>query len=93
MKQEVAEAILNFEDHEEEDFFVEVDGTDGVIEGQSRWYTRFSSVYEDTRDGTFWKVTWERGSTEMQDSGPENIEVRQVRPVLVERTEYQPVAS
>jgi len=92
MKQEVAEAILNFEDHEENEFFVEIDGTE-VIEGQSRWYTTFSSVYEDTRDGTFWKVTWSRGSTEMQDDGPENINVQQVRPVIVERTEYQPVAS
>ena len=48
-------------------------------------------MYKDTRDNTFWKVYWDRGSTEYQDEGVENIYIIQVQPRVVERIEYVPV--
>ena len=93
MKEEVAESILKWEDNEECDFYEVVEGTEETIEDQRRWHTTFSSVYRDTRDGTFWKVYWDRGSTEYQDEGVQNIQIEMVQPRIVERIEYVRVGS
>ncbi|WP_266031200.1 hypothetical protein [Brucella intermedia] len=86
MTPEVAKAILRWEDHEDVDHFAEVTGEQ--IHDTSRWHTHYSAVYQDKRDETFWEVSWSRGSTEIQDEGPENIDVYQVWPHKVETVVY-----
>lgn len=77
MDSENAELLLN-EDHPDQEHFESV--TDEEVGGKSRWSTFYSQVWKDTRDGTFWSISWDRGSTEMQDNGIENVEVQQVWP-------------
>jgi hypothetical protein len=89
MNQELAESILKWEDHPEDEFIEEV--TQEVIEDQRRWSTQYSQVFKDIRDNTFWEIWWSRGSTEMQDEGPEDIGFQQVEPVEVTVTKYLPV--
>lgn len=89
MKQEVAEALLRWEDHEEYEYFEPVG--ERQIDGTSRWSTFYAQVYRDKRTGTFWEVSWSRGSTEMQDEGPEDIAVSQVWPHEVTTTVYKTV--
>jgi hypothetical protein len=91
MNQQIAEAILNFEDYEEEEFFEEVSELE--ITGTSRWNTFYSKVFQDTRDNTYWEITWSRGSTEIQDNGAEDIEFRQVKPVNVTVIKYLPLTD
>ena len=79
MTQEIAEAIMNWEDHDEVDHFEEIGKK--TITGQSRWSTYYKQIYKDNRDGTFWSLNWGRGSTEQQYDGPENIQFWQVVPV------------
>ncbi len=88
MNQEIAEAILKWEDHDEVEFFEEV--TKNIMEEKSRWSTFYSQVYKDNRDGSFWRLFWSRGSTEQQDEGPENIEFERVMPKEVIITKYVP---
>jgi hypothetical protein len=88
MNQEIAEAILNWEDHEEIDFFEEVTGQE--ITSHSRWSTVFSQVYKDKRDESFWAISWTRGSTELQDEGVENIEIQRMMPKEVTVIKYVP---
>jgi hypothetical protein len=88
MKQEVAEAIIRWEDHDDAENYTEV--TSPEIYDQGRWETSFSQVFRDCRDNSFWEISWTRGSTEFQDEGPENIEVRQVWPHQVTVTQYKP---
>jgi len=78
MKQEVAEAILKWDDNDEVDNYEEV--TVAKITGQSRWTTYYSQIYRNKIDNTFWMISWGRGSTEIQDGGPEDISVYQVEP-------------
>lgn len=86
MNQEIAEAILNWEDHEEAEFFKEVGEEE--ITGKSRWSTFYSQVYKDERDESFWELSWSRGSTEQQDDGPENIGFQRVMPQEVTVIRY-----
>jgi hypothetical protein len=88
MNQEIAEAILNWEDHEEIEFFEEV--TEEEITDQSRWSTSCSRVYKDKRDESFWELSWTRGSTELQDNGTEDIEFQRVMPQEVTVIKYVP---
>jgi hypothetical protein len=74
------------EDHEEQEFFESVQGPD--ITGDSRWSKFYEQVFKDTRDGAFWEISWDRGATEYQDEGPENVTVQQVWPRQVTRTIY-----
>lgn len=57
------------------------------ITGQSRWSTYYSQVLK-YKDGTFWLATWNRGSTEMQDDGVEDLMLIQVEPKEVTTTIY-----
>lgn len=57
------------------------------ITGQSRWNTYYSQILK-YKDGTFWQVTWSRGSTEMQDDGVEDLGLIQVEPKEVTVTHY-----
>ncbi|KAB2661444.1 hypothetical protein F9K91_24920 [Brucella tritici] len=78
MDSEIAKLIV-CEDHEDSEFFEAV--TEDEITGDSRWSKFYRQVWKDTRDGTFWEITWSRGATEYQDQGMEDVEVREVKPV------------
>lgn len=86
MDDEKAELILQ-EDAPDQEHYEEI--TDAERTGGSRWSTFFSQVWRDTRDGTFWKITWSRGSTEYQDEGVEHVQVAQVWPHQVMQTVYR----
>lgn len=86
MNKEIAESILNWDDHDEVEFFVKE--TKEEMYDKSRWSTFYSQIYKDTRDGTFWQICWSRGSTEQQDEGPEDIEFSQVVPKEVIKIEW-----
>ena len=60
------------------------------IEDQDRWYTYVSQVFQKKDDGTFWELSWRRGSTEQQYEGPEDIRKLQVYPVEKTITVYEP---
>lgn len=81
--EEEIEAYLGWEEPEHLEGVVSEE-----IVGQSRWNTQYEEVIKDLRDGSFWMITWDRGSTEYQDNGPENIGFCQVWPHEVTRTEY-----
>lgn len=85
MNAEFARLLLG-EDTEDAQFFEEV--TTAEITGDSRWSKFYEQVFKDTRDGTFWEITWSRGATEYQDNGIEDVEVAQVWPVEVTVTRY-----
>jgi len=80
-----AHLILD-EEHEEQEFFKEI--TSAEITGDSRWSKFYEQVWQDTRDGTFWEISWSRGATEYQDNGTEDVSVQQVWPREVTRTIY-----
>lgn len=86
MNQEIAEAILNWEDHDDIDHFEKV--TNVVITSQSRWSTFYFQIYKDKRDGSHWQLLWSRGSTEQQDQGPEDIEYFRVEERIVQKSEW-----
>jgi len=87
----LAEALVEWEDHEECEFMEEVTGD--TLERVSRWHTHYYNVFKDTRDGTYWKLSWSRGSTEMQDDGIEDVKYKQVVPKEVTVIEYVPLGS
>lgn len=58
------------------------------IVSQSRWRTSFKQVFKKTADGTFWELSWSRGSTEVQDEGPEDVEIHEVEPKEVATIQY-----
>lgn len=89
MNNEIAEAIIKWEHHDESHFFEEV-APEEIVD-QSRWRTYYSQVHKDTRDETFWELSWGRGSTEQQDGGIEDIGFIQVEPKLVTITKYVPI--
>ena len=64
--------------------------TDEEITGQSRWSTFYYQVFK-YKDGTFWGATWNRGSTEQQDNGIEDLKVFQVEPEQVLITKYKAI--
>lgn len=77
---------------EEEDFFDDEDFTEVTIKeiyDQRRWATCYSQVFK-YKDGTFWKASWKRGSTECQETDLQ-LSVWQVEPVQVTVTQYKAV--
>ncbi len=88
MNAEKAFLVLG-EDADDQEFYEEI--TSAEITGDSRWSKFYEQVWKDTRDGTFWEISWSRGATEYQDEGAENVEVRQVWPKVVQRTIYTTV--
>jgi hypothetical protein len=91
MNTALAEALVEWEDHEECEFMEEVTGE--KLESTSRWHTHYYNVFKDTRDGTYWKLRWYRGSTESCDDGIEEVEYQQVVPKEVTVIEYVPLGS
>jgi hypothetical protein len=75
------------EDSEDQEFFTEITTAD--ITGDSRWSKFYEQVFKDTRDETFWEISWSRGATEYQDNGVEDVSVQQVWPHLVTTTVYK----
>ena len=71
-------------DHEEFDPVTEEE-----IIAQGRWMTSFSRVFKHTPSGTFWRFGWDRGSTEQQDDGPENLYYVEVVPKEKTITVYE----
>lgn len=63
------------------------------ITHQSRWYTFFEQVFKKKEDGTFWLLSWRRGSTELQDDGLEDIKIIQVEPKEVTVTIYEAIKN
>jgi len=86
MNKEIAECLLNWDEHEEEQFFEEI--TNPEIIGKSRWYLQYSQIFRDTRDSSYWEIVWSRGATENQDEGPESINVFRVEPQQVTITSF-----
>ena len=83
---------LSIFEHPDEDVFLGEDFeevTDEQIEDQSRWSTFYSQILKYNKDGTLWKASWSRGSTEMQDCGVEDLQLIQVEPVEVTVTQYK----
>jgi len=60
------------------------------IDGRGRWSTSFSQVLK-YKDGTFWRARWQRGSTEYQDEGVEDLTLVQVEPYQVTETRYKAI--
>jgi hypothetical protein len=89
MNQEIAEALVKWQDEAGAEFFEEV--TSEKIVDKTRWSTYYIQVYRDTRDDTYWEIGWHRGSTEMQDEGPEDVTFLHVVPTQVLVTNYIPV--
>lgn len=87
MKIETAQAILKWEDNEDEENFIAV--VEGEQTGKSRRHGHYRSIYQDKRDLTHWEISWSRGLTEMQDEGPEDINVNQVWPNAVTVTVFK----
>lgn len=83
---ELAKAIVNYEDHEDECFYKPV--TPKTLYDRSRWSVFYSRVYRDGRDGSFWEIRWSEGATEMQAWQDEEVSVSQVYPHEVTKTEY-----
>lgn len=54
--------------------------------GQSRWSTFYEKVVKD-KDGNYWELSWESGSTEQQEIDFE-LSVTQVYPKEVTTTIY-----
>ncbi len=71
-----------WEDHED---FKGV--TEKNIYDQSRWDTFYERVFKYLPDGTFWKISWQEGSTEYQETDFDP-HVVQVYPKAVETTIY-----
>lgn len=58
------------------------------IYDQDRWHTYYSAIYKKN-DGTFWNVSWGRGSTELQE-WEGDIMMQKVVPVEKVVTVYEP---
>lgn len=86
MDSKKAELILQ-EEAEDQEFYEEV--TSAEITGARRWSKFYEQVFRDTRDGTFWEISWSRGATEYQDEGAEGVSVQQVWPHSVMVTQYK----
>lgn len=86
MTPELAQTILDWEDHVDVDFYEPV--TPDTITGNSRWSITYERIFKDKRDNTFWRIEWSRGATERQDEGNEGVTVTQVYPREVTLIEY-----
>lgn len=89
-----AKEILESLDTDELQDFCYGDHPDGFetvtgveISDQGRWSTWFEQVFKH-EDGTFWRFEWNRGSTEYQDGGPEEVTFVEVEPKEVTVTQY-----
>ena len=60
--------------------------TEAEFSYQSRWNTYYSQVFENKVDGTYWRISWSRGSTEYQDDGVQDIEFQRVFPKTITKT-------
>ena len=87
MNTEEAEYLINWEEFENQDFYIEI--IEGEILDKSRWAIRYRNVYKDIRDNTFWQICYDRGATEYQDGTDLNINVKQVFPEETVITVYK----
>lgn len=79
MDKALALALMEYEDHPEEDFFEAV--TEEEYTGKSRWSLFYRQIWRDIRNNTFWAIDFERGATEQQYVELEDsIEVSRVYP-------------
>lgn len=61
---------------------------DVSIVDQRRWVTVFTMVGKATDAEEFYRFTWERGSTEMQETDGPELRFDRVYPKVVEKTIY-----
>ena len=78
MNKEIAESLVQWDDHPEEDDYELIE--DATIYNKTRWHLYYYMVYRHIEDNTFWRITYRQGATELQDDGPEDISVVQVYP-------------
>lgn len=90
MDADLARALVLYEDHEDYDYYEEI--LDEMVD-KDRWNITYHTIYRDTRDNTFWEISFTRGATEYQDEGPENISFCQVERVEVTKYEYKPISK
>jgi hypothetical protein len=64
--------------------------TDEEITDQTRWSTHFNQILK-YKDGTLWRASWSRGSTEYQDEGIEDLVLVQVEPYQETVTKYKAI--
>ena len=64
MNEELAEALVDHLDHEEFDFFEQIESK---ISYTSRWSITKYAVFKDNRDNSYWKIYYDRGATEYQE--------------------------
>jgi hypothetical protein len=82
MNEELAKALIQEECHPDTDNYIAV--TAETTSGQRRWVTEYEQVFQDKRDkrdGTYWNISWDRGSTEYQEYTDLNIGFYEVEPV------------
>lgn len=75
-----------YEEITEGDDYEEV--TSQTIIDRSRWSTFYEQVFKKISDGTYWELSWSRGSTEYQDDGPEDVSICEVVPQEVTVISY-----
>ena len=92
MNLEQAQALLVWDSFENEDDF-EREPIEHEIEGRTHWYVTYCSIFFNKKEGTYWKVSYSQGATEMQDDGPEVYAVIEVKPTKVLVTKYVEVQS
>lgn len=83
MNLETARQLLDYEDVPDYEVVVE-----GVIEDTSRWNIFMHDVYKHVPTDTYWKVNYDVGSTEYQESSDE-VYVKQVTPQTKTITVYE----
>lgn len=70
--------------------FIKITGE--TIQGQSRWTTQHSQVFQHRDTKEFWLAEWSTGSTEYQETDPE-LTLTLVEPVEVTKIEYHMVRT
>ena len=80
-------AAFIYEDHDLNDMFETV--VEETMVDSSRWMISYEKVFRYI-DGTFWKFFWDRGATEYQDVGPENVQYLEVVPQEIIKVVYVP---
>ena len=83
MDLKTARQLLDYEDVPDYEVIEE-----NIIEDTSRWQTYLAGVYKHTPTNTYWKVNYDVGSTEYQESTGE-IYVKQVTPQTKTITVYE----
>jgi hypothetical protein len=89
MNQELAEALIDWEDHPDVKNYQVVQLP--KIVDRSRWSVFYEVVYRNKVDDTYWLIFYGRGATEYQDNQDEGVSFSQVKPVQKTITVYEAI--